>query len=166
LIAICISAVIYCLPLTAHAAEMTSEINALDVADEKAGIPATESGLDKEIESVRRQIAAMHANTATHTKLGYLLLKKGELNDAMGAFDTALKLNPHNPEALTGRGIVLSRKGEFKKAEQVLKEALILNPDPARAHFELGKVYERLGDYTSAINEFKEGIKKSRQGRK
>ncbi|NTW99587.1 MAG: tetratricopeptide repeat protein [Geobacteraceae bacterium] len=128
--------------------------------------PVVEGSLDKEIRGVREQLAAAPAESILHTRLGYLLLKKGIPDEARLLFAEALKLSPRSHAALTGEGIVLSRKGNLREAEQTLKAALVQNPDPVRTHYELGVVYEKLGEFDKALHEYKEGITKHQQGRK
>lgn len=127
---------------------------------------ALEGNLEKSIESIRESIKADTSYASAYIQLGNLLIRNGPLDDAFQAFDEALKINPGLHGAKTGKGIVLSRKGDLKKAETVLRDALALNPDPVRAHYELGLVYSRMGDTARALAEYKEGIKKFRQGRK
>jgi tetratricopeptide (TPR) repeat protein len=121
--------------------------------------------IDGAIAKSREEITADPADASAHARLGYLLIRKGSLDEAMKFFDEALKLNPRLYDAKTGKGIVLARKGNFGEAEQVLKEALVLNPNPVRTHYELGLLYERLNDFEKAAAEFKEGIRKHEQGR-
>src|SRR6266567_3832284 len=136
---------------------------------EAASLPApgtTPTGaIDAEIALARANVKADPANAVLHVRLGYLLVRKGALDDAVRSFDQALKINPRMFDAKTGRGVVLARKGEFKEAERVLQDAMVLNPNPVRTHYELGLVYEKLGDAEKAMAEFKEGIKKHEQGR-
>ncbi len=136
---------------------------------EAASLPApgtTPAGaIDAEIALARANVKADPANAVLHVRLGYLLVRKGALDDAVRSFDQALKINPRMFDAKTGRGVVLARKGEFKEAERVLQDAMVLNPNPVRTHYELGLVYEKLGDAEKAMAEFKEGIKKHEQGR-
>ncbi len=129
--------------------------------------PSTETAgkIDEEIATARANVTADPSQATAHVRLGYLLLKKGSLDEAMLSFDNALKLNPHSYDAKTGKGVVLTRKGNLREAEEVLKDALLLNPNPVRTHYELGLVYEKLGDTEKAVAEFKEGIKKHGQGR-
>jgi len=121
--------------------------------------------LDGEIAYARTRVKEDPSNASLHIRLADLLVKKGALNEAMHAFDEALKLNPRAHEAKTGRGGVLARQGNLQEAEAVLKDAVTLNPNPVRTHFELGLVYEKLGDPEKALAEFKEGIRKHEQGR-
>lgn len=129
--------------------------------------PAPVSGkkMDGEIETIRQEIKEKPVYSAC-LRLGNLLLGKGALNEAMHAFDEALKLNPRSHEAKTGKGIVLGRLGEFEKAEQTLRGALVLNPNPMRVHYELGLLFERRGDPGKAIAEFKEALNKYQAVRK
>jgi len=135
----------------------------------KAAQPAPGSEIagkiDEEIAAARARITADPSQATAHVRLGYLLLKKGSLDEAMLSFDDALKLNPHSYDAKTGKGVILARKGNLQDAEEALKDALLLNPNPVRTHYELGLVYEKLGDTEKAVAEFKEGIKKHEQGR-
>lgn len=135
------------------------------VAAIPAEAPQPAGKMDDEIEKARLGVKAEPVNASVHTRLGYLLIGKGALDEAMGSFDEALKLNSRAYEAKTGKGVVLARKGNLKDAEQALKDALLLNPNPVRTHYELGLVYEKLGDSEKAVAEFKEGIRKHEQGR-
>jgi tetratricopeptide (TPR) repeat protein len=118
-----------------------------------------------EIEALRGEMKERPTDAAA-SRLGHLLLGKGALNEAMDAFDAALKLNPRSFESRVGKGIVLGRLGDFAKAEQVLHDALVLNPNPVRVHYELGQLYEKQGDFGKAVAEYKEGLKKYQEGKK
>ncbi len=117
------------------------------------------------IESARKKVSEDPSDTSAHITLGYLLIRKGALDEASLSFDESLKINPRSSDAKTGKGIILARQGRLKEAEAVLKDALVLNPNPVRTHYELGLVYEKLGDLEQALTEFKEGIRKHEQGR-
>jgi Flp pilus assembly protein TadD len=165
-----VSVVLCCLCVSAAAQALpaeTDEAKPEQVATQKSvPVPATENPVDKEISSLREQIAAAPANALLQVRLGYLLLKKGAPNEAQLSFAEALKLNPRSHAAMTGVGIVQATKGDLKEAEKTLREALAQNPNPVRTHYELGVVYEKLGDPDKALQEYKEGISKHLQGRK
>jgi tetratricopeptide (TPR) repeat protein len=121
--------------------------------------------IENSIMSLREEIKAAPSYSG-YSRLGYLLLKKDSIDEAMESFSKALELRSDYHNAKTGKGIVLSRKGDLKAAEAALQDALILNPDPVRTHYELGLVYEKMGEQEKAIAEYKEGIRKFEQGRR
>ncbi len=139
------------------------------VRDDAASLPTAtveQAGrYDAELTAVRERVKADPSNAADRVRLGYLLIGRGELDDAMVSFNEALTINPRLHDAMTGRGIILARKGNLTEAEQALKQALFLNPNPVRAHYELGLVYGLQGDSEKAVAEFKAGIEKHEQGR-
>jgi cytochrome c-type biogenesis protein CcmH/NrfG len=126
---------------------------------------ASERKIADEIVALRGEMKEKPTDSAA-SRLGQLLLGKGALNEAMEAFDVAMELNPRSFEARIGKGIVLGRQGEFAKAEQVLRDALVLNPNPVRVHYELGQLYEKQDHFGKAVSEYKEGLKKSQEGKK
>jgi cytochrome c-type biogenesis protein CcmH/NrfG len=136
--------------------------------DAPAKQPQAQSGeriIEVEIEALRREMQEKPTDSAA-SLLGECLLRKGALNEAMAAFNEALKMNPRSFEARIGKGIVLGRQGQFEKAEAMLRGALILNPKPQRVHHELGLLYETKGDFARAIAEYKEGLKNYQEGKK
>ncbi len=159
LAAILLAATAFLPPLTVSAREVTVGTGAAGTVAPTSATP------DDEITSIKHELAAHHGTLADHTRLGFLLLGKGALDEAMASFDEALALSPRSPEALTGKGIVLARKGDLPQAQRVLREALFLNPDPARTHYELGLIYEKQGNTAAAIKEYKKGISTSQQGK-
>ena len=130
-----------------------------------APAPSVERRIADEIEALRGEMKKRPTDSAA-SRLGQLLLGKGALNEAMEAFDAALKLNPRSFEARVGKGIVLGRLGKFAEAEQQLRDALLLNPNPVRVHYELGLLYEKQGDFGKSVSEYKEGLKKYQEGKK
>jgi tetratricopeptide (TPR) repeat protein len=161
----CLIALALFMPLHAQGADGAKETEPTAPAQKLQQLPAPTKKLDAEISQLTEKIKAAPADATLHAQLGYLLLKKGDADEAKRAFDTALQLNPRSHAAMTGEGIVLARKGSLKEAEQTLKDALAQNPNPVRTHYELGQVYEKLGDFEKAAAEYKEGIRKFEQGR-
>lgn len=165
--AVCAHAVLLSLLLVPPLARGAEEASGTkEAAPAKPAVAAAAADKTEiEIATARENLKAAPANATLHIRLAYLLVAKGELDEAMRTFDEALKLNARAFDAKTGRGVVLARQGKLKEAEQVLQDALLLNPNPVRTHYELGLVYEKLGNLDKAIAEFKEGIRKHEQGR-
>jgi len=143
-----------------------SLVSAKEASCEKnAAVLARDGQLDQGIDAIRQCIKKDPSRAKAHVVLGYLLLKKEDMQQAGTSFDKALELRPRSSAAKTGKGIVLSRSGELKEAEALLKESLKLNPDPTRAYYELGLLYEQLGDMQQALSHFKQGITSYEQGK-
>ena len=126
----------------------------------------SEGSTDKAIDMMRTVIRKDPQNADAYEEMGYMLLKKRELGDALSAFRSALKINPLMRTARTGVGLTLYEKGDLDAAESALTDALRLNPYPSRAHYALGLVYEARKDYEKSIREFKEGLRTFVPGKK
>jgi|SRR5208337_1494489 len=124
-----------------------------------------EGNTDKAIETVRESLKADASSAVAYDQLGYMLLSKRLHQEALSAFDAALKLNPRMRTSRTGKGLALLGKGDVNEAEAVLKEALQLNPYPSMTHYALGLAYERSNEYEKAIEQYKEGIQSFREGK-
>jgi len=120
---------------------------------------------DKAIETIKESLKADASSAAAYDQLGYMLLSKQQHQEALNAFDAALRLNPMMRTSRTGKGLALLGKGDVNEAEAVLKEALQLNPNPAMTHYALGLAYERSNEYEKAVEQYKEGIRSFREGK-
>ena len=106
----------------------------------------------------------------THHLLGlcYALLERRE--EALTAFDAALRLNPRYVEAHLNRSIVLSDLGRAHEAEEALVRAQELGrPDEsglpavvanrlANMHADLARAYREAGAHRAAIAQYQSGL--------
>jgi hypothetical protein len=69
--------------------------------------------------------------SAPLTEQGLGKLAKGEMIAANALFDQALKANPADVYALTGKGMILQRWNEPSQARQAYQSVLALHPDPS-----------------------------------
>jgi len=69
--------------------------------------------------------------SAPLTEQGLGKLAKGEMIAANALFDQALKANPADVYALTGKGLILQRWNEPSQARQAYQAVLALRPDPS-----------------------------------
>ncbi|MFI2200619.1 tetratricopeptide repeat protein [Streptomyces sp. NPDC020192] len=76
--------------------------------------------------------------------LGQLAWERGDLPDALRHFEAALRLDPGQREALTGRARTLAVRGRMAEAFAGYRAALAGRPDPRDA-YELGELYEAGG---------------------
>jgi tetratricopeptide (TPR) repeat protein len=82
--------------------------------------------------------------------LGNLHLGRGELPQALAAFETSLRLRPDFVPVLVNIAMTEARMGETEAAEGSLRRALEVEPDNAAAHFNLGLLLIEHGDERQA----------------
>ena len=85
--------------------------------------------------------------------------QSGRYDQALKAFDQALKLKPKDQALITYKGIVYYAKGNNSQAMQLFEEALKLDPNFGRAYYQRGMIYlhaekfdQALADITKAKN--------------
>jgi tetratricopeptide (TPR) repeat protein len=91
-------------------------------------------------------------------QLAHLSLSQGQIDQAAGYLDTALKLKPDDAESQVAAAGVSFRKGEVAKAKALLKSVVAKDPRQARAHGLLGRIYVFEGDSDQAIQELKASL--------
>jgi tetratricopeptide (TPR) repeat protein len=82
--------------------------------------------------------------------LGNVYLQKGNLNQALVEYDSALARNPRASRAHLNQGMVFFKKGEYDKAEKEFLSELKLNPDEDKAYNNLSAIYRQKGLYDKA----------------
>ncbi|MGH7313113.1 MAG: tetratricopeptide repeat protein [Candidatus Rokuibacteriota bacterium] len=106
------------------------------------------------------ELARGHATARTlgqaesHVQTARRLTQEGRPHEAVVELETSLRLNPHNPQALSHLGDVYLQQGRLDDALNRQHAALGLDPKLAQAHYGLARVYERLGDRASARRHF------------
>ena len=111
-----------------------------------------------------RALAVTTDNETAHTNFGMLLLKRGQVDDAISHFQMALQILSQSNEAHynLSRAIIhcdlasaLSRKGSMDEAVMHLEKAIELQPDYADAHYNLGSVLLQKGEIDQAIAQWR-----------
>jgi tetratricopeptide (TPR) repeat protein len=106
-------------------------------------------------------------NDMAHNNLGYLFLRRGELDKAISHFETALKVRSSNASAhynLGGALIennlanALARKGLLGEAIGHYEKAAKLRPDYGDAYFNLGSVLFQQGRIDEAIVQWQKAL--------
>jgi spermidine synthase len=87
-------------------------------------------------------------------ELGRTLLKGGQYDNAIAAFDEWLRREPQSADACTALGTCLVLAHRFADAVGPLERATSLDPQSADAHFNLGITYVRLGRPADALAQF------------
>ena len=90
--------------------------------------------------------------------LGIALADAGRMDEAQAAFQSALRLDPRNVEALENMGIVLLRSEDLSGARDWFLKTLEIDQRTPRAWNGLGVVQARLGDERGAIDSWSRAV--------
>lgn len=83
--------------------------------------------------------------------LGIALVRQSRLEEALGVFLEAAKLDPRSVEAITNAGNVLGDLGRYGEAIPWLQRALEARPELADAHYNLGIALQSVKRHDEAI---------------
>ena len=112
-------------------------------------------------------LAVTGENDVAHNNLGFLFLRRGELDKAISEFQTALDIRSRNTQThyslgaaliQSNLGNVLARKQLWDDAVDHLQEAVRLRPDYADAYFNLGSVLFQQGRIDQAIAQWQKAL--------
>ncbi|RMF75118.1 MAG: tetratricopeptide repeat protein [Acidobacteria bacterium] len=90
--------------------------------------------------------------------LGTVLSRRGAHDDALRAFDRAIRLDRRNADVWTDLGAAHIRAGSLRDAIEALETALEIEPFHALAHYNLGLAYQARKRYDDALEEFKAAL--------
>ncbi len=90
-------------------------------------------------------VAVTPKNSAAHNNLGRAYHDEDRLDDAVHAYETALRLSPHLVMPRNNLALVHLDRGDFAEAERILRDALAQTPDDARMLLNLGIAQAALG---------------------
>ena len=108
---------------------------------------------------------------STHTRLGNLLRSRGWIDEAIAAYRTAIRIDPHYYDAHFNLGEVLLSQSELAEdiseraralkndAKASFRSAFRCRPAFAQGHFELGNLYFDQGRYDDAIDAYRETVR-------
>ena len=128
-------------------AAVESYSNAIEISKRFYGYTLTEDGK-------RHAIIQSPEHETAWGNRGAALTRLGKLDDALNAFDIALKINPENKIILRNKGNALARKKMFEEAIQCFDKALEIDPDFLDALNNKGVVLVAMGDFENAIKCF------------
>ncbi len=112
-------------------------------------------------------LAVTSDNDVAHNNLGYLSLRRGELDEAISHFNTALNIRAGNAASHYNLGHALiennlanalARKGQLGEAIPHYEQATRLRPDYADAYYNFGTVLFREGKIDDAIAEWQKAL--------
>jgi Flp pilus assembly protein TadD len=112
-------------------------------------------------------LAVTGENDVAHNNLGFLFLRRGEVDKAISEFQAALNIRTKNAEThySFGTALIQSNLGNafagkrlWDEAIDHLQEAVRLRPDYADAYFNLGSVLFQQGRLDQAIAQWQEAL--------
>lgn len=90
---------------------------------------------------------------------GLNLSESGKYYEAIGAFNKAINIDPHDEDVWYFKGIALDNQGKYGDAIQAFDKAIEINPQKVDALDEKGIVLSKLGKYDEAIQAFNNATK-------
>jgi tetratricopeptide (TPR) repeat protein len=93
-----------------------------------------------------------------HNNLGFVLVDKGQLQEAIAEYREAIRLKPDYAQAHNNLGFALLDKGQFEEAIAEYREAIRLKPDYAEAHYNLGNALMEKDHLEEASSEYRKAI--------
>jgi tetratricopeptide (TPR) repeat protein len=93
------------------------------------------------VSAIRAYQHAELQKSITWTKIGVAYHHLFAMDEAMKAYQMAIRIDSHNPDALNNVGAVYHAKRNYKKAAKYYKKALKYNPRSAAVYCNLGTTY-------------------------
>nr|MBI3614703.1 tetratricopeptide repeat protein [Nitrospirota bacterium] len=115
---------------------------------------SSESGRTRARSLMEQALALDATEPKVHLLMGTLHTEEGNLDGAIAAYHTALRLKPDADGAHYNLGIVLSAKGDVDGAITEFRAVVRLNPNDAQAHYNLGTKLSDKGDVDGAITAY------------
>ena len=89
-------------------------------------------------------------------KLGNILRKQGQREQAIASYQAAINLNPKFAEAHNNLGNLLQEQGQIEQAISSYQTAIKLNPESAKAHNNLADLLKEQGHIEQAISSYEQ----------
>ena len=93
-----------------------------------------------------------------HNNLGAVLLREGQVNEAIVHFRRAVEIDADQVEAQANLGDALLQKGELDEAVAQYYKALQIKPTYAEVHYNLGNALLRKGQADEAIAHYEKAL--------
>ncbi|MDG5815121.1 tetratricopeptide repeat protein [Chitinispirillales bacterium ANBcel5] len=111
---------------------------------------------DQELEAYQNYVQADPQHLEANKRIGILLMRKGEVNEALINLEIANTLEPNDPDvmAMLARGYISTERVE--KAIELLEKAKVVRSDDPDIRYQLFQLYEKTGQTEKAQAEIEE----------
>ena len=89
-------------------------------------------------------------NSVSWNQKGVILAASGRLDEAITAYDRAIKINPYNSAGWYNRGNALQKLGKYDEALNSYAKAIEINPQYSHAWNNAGHVLKKMSKYDEA----------------
>lgn len=141
--------------ILAHTAPHAAVFNGLGMAQLQCGQNIQAIG------NFKKAVNLSPASSALHANLGSAYFAAGNFGAAGNEFETALRNDPANPEALMGKVGVMLEKGDADKALVLLKQLPPQSQQTPEALFDRALILYKLGVYDDAEQAINQCIDKN-----
>jgi protein O-mannosyl-transferase len=118
-----------------------------------------QSAMYKDVETVWQTTIRKNPTAwMAHNNLGAVLLKKGQLDDAIDHFNKAIEIKSDEASAYANLGNALLNKGELGEAIYQYQKAVELKPGDAGVHYNLANTLLARGEVDDSIAEYQASL--------
>ena len=113
---------------------------------------------DVVLKEAEKLISKFPNNLILYNLFGAASRAKGDLDNAISAYNRAISLDPDYAQAHNNKGNALKDKGKVAEAIDCYKRALSINPKYSDAYMNLGTALQECGEFDQALNSYVSAI--------
>jgi protein O-mannosyl-transferase len=118
-----------------------------------------QSAMYSDLETLWRTTIAKDPNAfLAYNNLGFMLMEKGQLLEAMADFNKSLEINPNFNEPHNNLGDALIRVGQTNEAVIHFKRAVELDPESSASYYNLGDAWLQMQRNDEAVIQFQKAL--------
>ena len=95
--------------------------------------------------------------------LGYTLLQKGQINEAIADYEKAIQIRPSYAQAHNNLGNAFMQNGRLVEAAAQYQKVLELEPEDPQVHNNMGVLFQKEGRLDEAIEQYRKAVAASPQ---